>query len=57
MSTAIVSIVSIVLWIVVIKELEKPSKEMSGRKVCTFMFAGSLSTVILTISFFQHHLF
>ncbi|RRN71267.1 hypothetical protein EI200_11150 [Peribacillus simplex] len=54
MSIAIVAIVSIVLWIAVSKELEKSSKEKNRWKVMTLMFAGLLSTLILTISLFQN---
>lgn len=50
----IVAIVSIVLWIAVSRELTKSSKEKNGRKIITLMSAGSLSTLILTISLFQN---
>ncbi|OLP65119.1 hypothetical protein BACPU_20750 [Bacillus pumilus] len=53
MSTTIVAIVSIVLWIAVTNELGKSSKEKSRRKLFTFMLAGSLTTLILTLSLFQ----
>ncbi|MBD8027698.1 hypothetical protein ACH0B5_14735 [Ureibacillus sp. 179-F W5.1 NHS] len=50
----IVAIVSIVLWIAVSRELTKSSKEKNGRRIITLMSAGSLSTLILTISLFQN---
>lgn len=50
----IVAIVSIVLWIAVSLELTKSSKEKNGRRIITLMSAGSLSTLILTISLFQN---
>lgn len=50
----IVAIVSIVLWITVSRELIKSSKEKNGRRIITLMSAGSLSTLILTISLFQN---
>lgn len=50
----LVAIVSIVLWITVSRELIKSSKEKNGRRIITLMSAGSLSTLILTISLFQN---
>ncbi|MCY9112488.1 hypothetical protein MOE45_15575 [Bacillus atrophaeus] len=58
MSTDIISIVSIVIWSAVSRELVKSSKEngkvKNGRKIITFMSAGTLSTLLLTISLFQN---
>ena len=57
MSTGVITIaaiVSIVIWIAVSRELVKSSKEKNGRKIITLMFAGSLSTLILIVSFFQN---
>ncbi|AVP48306.1 hypothetical protein [Bacillus cereus] len=51
MSINIISIISIIIWIVLITELRKPSKEQNGRKIVT---AGSASTLILTVSFIQN---
>ncbi|WNV81522.1 hypothetical protein RUL31_09740 [Bacillus atrophaeus] len=55
---SIVSIVSIVLWSAVSRELVKSSKEngkvKNGRKIITLMSAGTLSTLLLTISLFQN---
>lgn len=55
MSTEVISIlaiVSIVLWIAVSQELVKSSQEKKRQKIIILMSAGSLSTLILTISLF-----
>ncbi|PED20892.1 hypothetical protein CON63_07690 [Bacillus toyonensis] len=44
MSINIISIVSIIIWIVLITELIKPSKEQNGRKIVTLLSAGSART-------------
>ncbi|WP_413363353.1 hypothetical protein [Lysinibacillus sp. 3P01SB] len=49
----IAAILSIVIWIAVSRELVKTPKEKNGLKIITLMSAGTLSTVILTISLFQ----
>lgn len=49
----IAAIISIVIWIAVSRELVKTRKEKNGLKIITLMSAGTLSTVILTISLFQ----
>ncbi|HFJ9473252.1 hypothetical protein CN449_04390 [Bacillus thuringiensis] len=54
MSINIISIISIIIWIVLITELIKPSKEQNGRKIVTLVTAGSVSTLILTFSFIQN---
>ncbi|PSA91658.1 hypothetical protein C6371_06130 [Bacillus atrophaeus] len=55
---SIVAIVSIVIWSAVSRELVKSSKEndkvKNGRKIITLMSAGTLSTLLLTISLFQN---
>ncbi|PFN27787.1 hypothetical protein COJ50_06595 [Bacillus cereus] len=53
MSINIISIVSIIIWIVLITELIKPSKEQNGRKIVMLLTAGSASTLILTVSLIQ----
>ncbi|WP_077297742.1 hypothetical protein [Virgibacillus pantothenticus] len=50
----IVAIVSIIIWIMVFRELIKSSKEDNRRKIITLVSAGSLSTLILTILLFQN---
>ncbi|WP_395761654.1 hypothetical protein [Bacillus sp. 3G2] len=54
MSINIISIVSIIIWIVLITELIKPSKEQNGQKIVMLLTAGSTSTLILTVSFIQN---
>lgn len=54
MSINIISIISIIIWIVLITELIKPSKEQNGRKIVTLVTACSVSTLILTVSFIQN---
>ncbi|PGA98770.1 hypothetical protein [Bacillus toyonensis] len=54
MSINIISIVSIIIWIVLITELTKPSGEQNGRKIVTLLSAGSASTLILTDSLIQN---
>ncbi|MEK4198050.1 hypothetical protein [Cytobacillus sp. FSL K6-0265] len=48
---SIIAIASIVIWLVVSNEVLKT--ENSRSKLITLMTAGTLSTVILTISLFQ----
>ncbi|MBL3822915.1 hypothetical protein RCJ96_14890 [Bacillus sp. BSL6] len=54
MSINIISIVSIIIWIMLITELIKPSKEQNGRKIVMLLTTGSASTLILTVSFIQN---
>ncbi|HFK1449733.1 MULTISPECIES: hypothetical protein [Bacillus cereus group] len=54
MSINIISIVSIIIWIVLITELIKSSKEQNGRKIVMLLTTGSASTLILTVSFIQN---
>lgn len=54
----LIAIVSIVIWSTLSRELVKSSevknKQKNRRKVITLMSAGTLSTIILTISLFQN---
>lgn len=50
----IVAIFSIVIWIAVSRESLKPSKKINWPKMITLLSAGSLSTLILTLSLFQN---
>ncbi|MCF2648999.1 hypothetical protein I6E62_13145 [Niallia circulans] len=54
----LIAIVSIVIWSTLSRELVKTSEEKNKlknkRKVITLMSAGTLSTIILTISLFQN---
>ncbi|WP_198508490.1 hypothetical protein [Bacillus xiapuensis] len=54
MSTGIIAIASIIIWIAVSSELRKSSEETNRWKIITLMFAGCLSTLIVTISLFQN---
>lgn len=51
--TVVVSIISIVIWIVVSREAIKPTKEIHWRKMMTLLFVGTLSTLVLLLSLFQ----
>ncbi|RIW38351.1 hypothetical protein D3H55_02070 [Bacillus salacetis] len=50
---AVIAIVSSVIWILVSRELAGSPKEQMGRKVFSLMFAGVISTVILTVALVQ----
>ncbi|GAA0440945.1 hypothetical protein GCM10008983_17570 [Lentibacillus halophilus] len=54
MSMSIISLASMFIWIAVIYELIKPSKEVSWRKTIPLMSAGSLLTLVLTVQAFQN---
>ena len=49
----ILTILSIVIWITVSKEVVKPSKEINRLKMITLLSAGSVSTFVITITLFQ----
>nr|WP_313800268.1 hypothetical protein [Cytobacillus sp.] len=53
----IVAVFSTVIWIAVSREAVKPAKKINRQKMITLLSAGSLSTLILTISLFQNLLF
>jgi hypothetical protein len=57
MSTDVITIAaifSIVIWFAVSREAVKPSKKINRRKMITLLTAGSLSTLVITISLFQN---
>lgn len=54
MSMMIIVIAAMLIWIAVTRETVKPSKEINWRKTITLLSAGSLLTLILTISLFQN---
>lgn len=54
MSEMAISIATMLIWIAVSREAVKPSKEVNWRKTITLMSAGSLFTLVLTISRFQN---
>ena len=49
----IVILLSVVIWIAVSREALKPSGEIKWRKMIVLLSAGSLSTLMITISLFQ----
>ncbi|CAI8769115.1 hypothetical protein KY998_04760 [Bacillus paralicheniformis] len=51
---SIIILASMLLWVAVIHELSKPSKEQSKRKMISLMSLGSLSTLVITISLFSN---
>ncbi len=53
MSMGILSLITFVIWFVVIQEFLKPEKNQSNRKIMMLTSAGSLLTLVLTISLFQ----
>lgn len=50
----IIAILSIVIWIAVSREAVKPSEKIKWKKMIPLLFAGTLSTLMITISLFQH---
>ncbi|MDR4315359.1 hypothetical protein CHH55_02725 [Niallia circulans] len=50
----IIALVAIAIWSIQIYEFLKPSKEQNNRKIVLLTSAGSLLTIILTVSFFQN---
>ena len=54
MSEMAISIAAMLIWVAVSREAIKPSKEVNWRKTITLMSAGSLFTLVLTISRFQN---
>ncbi len=54
MSEMAISIATMLIWVAVSREAVKPSKEVNWRKTITLMSAGSLFTLVLTISRFQN---
>jgi hypothetical protein len=49
----ILVIVSMAIWVTVSREAVKPSKEINRLKLITLLSAGSLSTLVITITLFQ----
>ncbi|QKX52804.1 hypothetical protein HF394_19425 (plasmid) [Planococcus glaciei] len=54
MSIGIIALISIVIWFVAIQEFSKPEKTQSNKKLITLTSAGTLLTLILTVSLFQN---
>ncbi|MDO6848001.1 hypothetical protein Q4S57_08575 [Priestia megaterium] len=53
MSMGIIPLITFVIWFVAIQEFLKPEKNQSNRKIMILTSAGSLLTLVLTISLFQ----
>lgn len=53
----ILTIASIFIWIAVSHELSKSPKKQNNRKIIILTSLGTLSTLVLTISFIQNHPF
>ncbi|MFK3958851.1 hypothetical protein [Guptibacillus hwajinpoensis] len=49
----ILVIVSMAIWVTVSREAVKPSKEINWWKMITLLSAGSLSTLVITLTLFQ----
>ena len=49
----IVVLLSVIIWFAVSREASKPSREIKWRKMIVLLSAGSLTTLIITISLFQ----
>lgn len=47
-------VVSMAIWIMVSREAVKPSKEINWRKMITLLSAGTLSTLVITITLVQN---
>lgn len=47
-------IVSIVIWIIVSRELVKPLKEKNGKLIALLIYAGYLSAIILMVPLYQN---
>ncbi|MBM7578173.1 hypothetical protein JOD21_000830 [Jeotgalibacillus terrae] len=54
MPTGIIALIASAIWIVLILEFLKPEKTHNNRKIITLTSAGSLLTLVLTISLFQN---
>ncbi len=50
---SILILASMLIWGAVIKELSKPSKEQSSRKIVSLTSLGTLSTFVITLSLFE----
>lgn len=49
-----ITLLSTAIWIAVSREAIKPTKEINWRKMTALLFTGSLSTIIIVVSLFQH---
>ncbi|MFD2210010.1 hypothetical protein ACFSMW_09805 [Virgibacillus halophilus] len=53
MSIGMIAVASTMIWIAVIYEIMKPSKEQNNRKIIILTSFGTLSTLMITIALFQ----
>lgn len=53
MSTGIMALLTTLIWLVAIHELQKPERKQNNRTIIISTAAGSLLTLVLTISLFQ----
>jgi hypothetical protein len=53
MSTGIMTLLTTLIWLVAIQEFQKPERKQNNRIIILSTAAGSLLTLILTISLFQ----
>lgn len=49
----ILVLVSMAIWVTVSREAVKPPKEINWWKMITLLSAGSLSTLVITLTLFQ----
>lgn len=53
MTIGIIALITMAIWFVAIQELLKPEKTQSNQKIITLTSAGTLLTLVLTISLVQ----
>ncbi|MFP7479407.1 hypothetical protein [Terribacillus saccharophilus] len=53
MTLGLISIAATVIWMLLINELIKSSKQQNGRKILLLTSSGTVLTVVLTISLIQ----
>ncbi|MCR8848064.1 hypothetical protein NQ095_06565 [Rossellomorea sp. SC111] len=53
MSTGILSLLTTLIWLAAIQEFLKPDNNQSNRKIMIFTSAGTVLTLVLTVSLFQ----
>lgn len=54
MAMSIISLTAFVIWFLAIQEFLKPEKKQSNRKIITLTSAGTLLTLVSTVSLFQN---
>jgi hypothetical protein len=53
MSTGIMALLTTLIWLVAIQEFQKPERKQNNRIIILSTAAGSMLTLVLTISLFQ----